>query len=505
MSETIDDVTIVGGGDSGLLTGLCIQKLNPDIDISIVDDFRRDVPQVGKSTYLKIWEILHETLDIGEDRFVSEVKPVWKVSVYFRDWCGYAPFHYPFDGTEKFPKSEAPNAIDRYYHFYEEGYDDPDHRTRCEQIADQGKSPWYFSTSGGGHHKYGNVAYHLNTERFNSFLREVCRERGVSLIDDEIVGVDVADGRVERVRSKSQTYESDLYVDASGFNRVVRGELDAEFRDFGFPLDSAFNARVENSLEDVVPATVIDSGEHGWFWQIDTYDNRDLGYVFASEFVDDEEAMATFLDHCDGDVSADDVDKYEFTSGYHERAWQGNCLSIGNAQGFVEPLQSTGLTANAQAAVTLSKLLSGHGRVDDDAIRDTYNTWVAESWESIYDFISVHYRFSDGDNEFWETMGSIDTSPRVERLVTEFDRNGFDTSVHPTSNLPDVVDPLIFRPRGFYLIMRNMGATSEFYESNDFDVSDAVERERDEYYRNVADEVKNHHTLREFYKGVLPQ
>ncbi len=503
MRDTIDEVTIVGGGDSGLLAGLCLQKLNPGLDISVVDDFERDVPQVGKSTYLRIYHILHDVLDVDEEQFVADVKPVWKASVYFRDWCGNRPFHYPFDGDRKFPSVGAPDAVERYYYYYDECYDSPDHRTRCEQMVDQRKSPYNFSPRTGELQKYTKFAYHLNTRRFNDFLRDLCRKRGIDLVDDEIVAVETTGDHVDRIRSESETYEADLYVDASGFNRVIKSELDAEFREFDLPLDSAFNARADYSLSDAVPATVIETGDNGWFWQIDTYDNRDLGYVFASEFVDDDAALAEFVEHCPDSVSEADVAKYEFTSGYHDRAWQGNCVTIGNAEGFVEPLQSTGLTANAQAAVRLSNLLSSHGRVDDEAIRDTYNAWVRQCWESIHDFISIHYRFADGDTEFWESVQSLEVSDRVEHLVSEFDRNGFDTNVHPTWNDPDVEDPIIFRPKGYYVMLRNMGVTSEFYEDNEFEVSDDVRAAVDDYYRTVEEEVAGHHTVEEYYRGVL--
>jgi tryptophan halogenase len=83
---------------------------------------------------------------------------------------------------------------------------------------------------------------------------------------------------------------------------------------------------VARSLAYVGPGTVVESGEFGWCWQIDTFENRDLGYVYASEFVDDDAALAEFLEHVDEPVEEDDVVNYEFSSGYYDPAWTGNCL-----------------------------------------------------------------------------------------------------------------------------------------------------------------------------------
>jgi len=504
MPDQIDDVVVVGGGDSGLIAALAIAKMNTGIDVSVVDDFGADVPQVGKSTFLAIQHILHENLDIDEQTFVSEVKPVWKASVYFRDWCGYPAFHYPFDQNRKFPNPDERDTNEGFYYYYDELYNSADHQSKCEELVAQGKSPWYFAPREGGTRKYDNVAYHLNTERFNTFLRDLCLDRGISLIDDEIVTVDAANDRIQRLRSRNRAYEADLYVDATGFSRVLKREQSDDFREFDLPLDTALNARADCSLKDVVPATVIDTGEAGWFWQIDTYDNRDRGYVYASDYLSEAAAREEFVAHCDG-IDADDVVTYEFTSGYHDSAWVENCVAIGNAQGFVEPLQSTGLTANAKASVTLATLLSGHGRVADEAIRDRYNEWVRRTWESIYDFISVHYGYADGDTEFWTDVQSLDLSPRTELLIEDFDRHGFDTHVDPVAHSDDHDSLLFFRPLNFYALMRNMGATSEFYETHDFEVREETRRAVESHYGEISDDVADHYDHYEFYHGALGQ
>ncbi|MCG1003170.1 MULTISPECIES: FAD-dependent oxidoreductase [Halobacterium] len=511
MNETVDDVTIVGGGDVGLLTALGIQQMNPSVAVSVVDDFQTEIPQVGKSTYREIQNILHGALELDEHEFISAVKPIWKASVYFRDWCDYPAFQFPFDAPAKYPDANTPNAVEHFYHHYDESYDNPDHRTRGEQILAQGKSPWYYGP-GGDLDKYDKVAYHLDTERFNGFLRQRCRERGISLVDDEITDVETTESRIDAVHSEQQRYEADLYVDATGFNRVLRREQDAVFRDFEFPLDAALNVRIDRSLSDVVPATVVETGDHGWFWQIDTYDNRDLGYVFATEYADEQTAMAEFrefvADVAPGDdsdapiVTEADVDRYDFESGYYDRAWVQNCVTIGNAQGFVEPLQSTALTANASLAVRFANLLSSHGRVADDAIRSAFNETVRRTWESIRDFVGIHYEYASGETEFWQAVASLDVSPRTDSVAEEFDRYGFNWNVDVADD--DFAELDVFALPDFYTVMRNMGATSAFYETNDFEVSDSVADEREQFYRDVEQNVESDHlTVEELYKGIM--
>jgi len=499
----IENILITGGGDIGLLTALCIQKLNPGLEISVVDNFDESPPEVGKSTYHEMPNILHNFLDILTREFLLEVKPIWKGSVYFRDWCGYEPFHYPFDDLRKYPDTYTPDSIEHYYYHYTDVYSNPERRTVNEGMVEERKSPMYYDPSHGGYLPYETYAYHLDTNRFNSFLRQLCVERGVILKNDEVTEV-VSDGNcIKSIEGAEKTYESDLYIDASGFNRVLKKELSDNFRNFSMPLDSAFNAKIKRELSDAVPATVIESGEGGWFWQIDTYNFRDVGYVFASEFISDERAADEFIEHCDGLISKDRMKRYGFTSGYFKTPWAGNCVTIGNAEGFVEPLQSTGLTASTQAALKLSNLLSSQGRMHHDGVKETYNVWVKRLWESIYDFISVHYKHSIGETQFWEHMQSLPVSSRVEKITDKFNACGYDSEIHPIENEGNITDLLVFPPIGFYTIMRNMGAESSLYENYEFSVSEEIKEKNRQMYESMENRIEDLLTIEQMYRGVL--
>lgn len=500
MAGEITSVTIVGGGDAGLLTALALRKLNPGLEIDVVDDFGETPTNVGKSTYRAIVPLLHDVLEIDEGRFFREVRPVWKGSVYFRDWCGADPFHYPFDIRSIKPNVGDPRSGESLYYYY----DTRAMATPAEGIVEAGKAPIAYSPSDGGYVAYPHVAYHLDVGRFNDFLRTLCEERGIDLVDDRIVGVETdGDRRIEHVRSETTTYRSDLFVDATGFGRLLMGELDATYRSFEVPLDTAIHTTAEGCLEEIVPATVVETGDYGWFWRIDTTDTRDLGYVFASEYVSEEAALAEFEAHRDEEFL--DIETYAFDSGFYEEAWVGNCVATGNAVGFVEPLQSTALTTHLNSAVRLSRLLASHCRINDVGIRNSYNGFTRGTWNSIYDFISVHYAFADGDTEFWAEMRSIPLSEKVRRYIEYFDENGIE--LHDSELVGDdgtELGMLTFPTSSLYIIMTHMGATSSFYESHDIEVSEEVEtkwRQRNAFVEALAEECL---TYEQVYKsGVV--
>ncbi len=496
MVDEIADVTVVGGGDSGLLTALCIRQLNPDVAIRIVDDVAASRPDVGKSTFQPIVDILHEFLQIDEAKFVEEVKPIWKASVYFRHWRDRPPFHFPFDTYKLFRTPPNDRLAEQQYYHYDTVHPDPDYRTVNGEMVEQGVSPFFFAENG-DLDRYPAFAYHLDTDRFNAFLRELCSDREITLVDDRIERVQTSEGRIETARGCKDEYISDLYVDASGFNRVLKSELPGSFVDFELPLDAACNTRLPRDLSDVEPATVIETGEHGWFWQIDTFDYRDVGYVYASEFVGREKAERSFRDRFDLGDGDHSIGHYTFTSGYYEDAWAGNCIAIGNAGGFIEPLQSTGLTANAQAASILSILLAAHDRCNHPGIRRTFNARVQAIWQTVYDFVCAHYRYACGGTPFWDRMSEVTGSDHLEAIVKEYDANGINTDVTALRH-----DAVVFELAHYYYIMRNMGATSAYYEGNSIEVGEDIQERIDAVFEGIPDRVQEYLTPEEFYRGL---
>ncbi|OVE83647.1 tryptophan 7-halogenase [Natronolimnobius baerhuensis] len=513
-SEEIDSIGIVGAGDAGLFAALALEKGLEDVDVFIVDDFSEPVPQVGKSTLRYVLTFLHDRLEISQPRLLEEVKLAFKTTVYLEDWCGqefHSPLGKPIPTVQQADLSPAIEptvhqetltktneaVFDEFYYRYHED----EFTTLYNELAETpGKSPMVIDPQNISNIQKGlpDAAYHFDATGLNQFLRTICAERGIELIDDRLTEIEIADGQIDRLESEDSTYEADLYVDASGFRRLLMSELDNPLQEFDLPVDSAVVATTDIDMSDVTSATVVTSGDAGWFWQIDTIELRDLGYVYSSDHISDEDALTEFIETRDEPIDPDEVRQYRFDSGVLETPWKGNCVAIGNAVGFVEPLQSTALTTSARLADRLAMFLGMHGRVNHQGVRDLYNETTHATWEEVYDFVSLYYKYNSGTTPFWEDAREVHPEP-IQHVET-YRASGFcapETRAGLTRTRTDLNNYYLY-----YLVLHGLGVESPFYENLEHEPDPAVLERIEEYTDSVFDRLDDCLSYDEVY-GVF--
>jgi tryptophan halogenase len=139
--------------------------------------------------------------------------------------------------------------------------------------------------------------------------------------------------------------------------------------------------------------------DHGWAWQIEHEHRVNRGYVYASAFCSDDAAREEFVRK---NPRVGKTRVVRFTSGRYRSGWVGNVVAIGNSFGFVEPLESTSLTAIGDQCRTLVKALLDCGRDVGPGEALAYNRRQARQWEDIRSFLALHYRFNTRlDTPFW--------------------------------------------------------------------------------------------------------
>ena len=234
------------------------------------------------------------------------------------------------------------------------------------------------------------AAYHLPNDRFIDYLRRQSLESGASLIEGEVQDVVRAEsGDIERLRLKSgREVAGDLFIDCTGFRSLLLGEVLGEpylsYADTLF-CDRAVIGSWQRD-DQILPYTTASTMDYGWAWRIDFPDLVTRGYVFSSAFCSDEDAAQEL--QAKNPELGDDLRVIEFPSGRYARHWVRNVFAVGNASGFVEPLEATALHLIVEQLYKLADGLIDSDAVPTPGLRDLLNQAFQIGWDDVRDFLA---------------------------------------------------------------------------------------------------------------------
>jgi len=391
--QAIRRIGVIGGGTAGYLTAVALKTRRPWLDVTLVESPSIPIIGVGEATVSYMTLFLHHYLGIDPDELYRHVQPTWKLGIKF-DWGPHpdgfvGPFDWSADSVGLIGAIETTGNIN--------GSTLGSAMMVADKTAvyDVGGRPVSLM-------KYLPFAYHLDNAQFVSFLTRCAQERGVHHIDATLADVVLSgDEWVDHLRTTDgRELRFDMYVDCSGFRSRLLGQaLGTPFHSFASSLftDSAVTGNVDHGghLKPYTQATTMNAG---WCWCIPTRESDHRGYVYSSAHISDDAAAAELARRYPG-ISEPRLVK--FRTGRHERSWRGNVVAVGNAYGFVEPLESTGLLMIAVTVQTLVSMLPASWA--HPQVREAANAGLAQQWDAIRWLLAIHYRFNTRlDTPFWK-------------------------------------------------------------------------------------------------------
>ncbi|RZL97528.1 MAG: tryptophan 7-halogenase, partial [Sphingomonas sp.] len=334
---------MAGGGTAGWMAAAAIARvMGRAAAVTLVESDAIGTVGVGEATLPHI-RAFNERLGIDEAEFMARTRATFKLGIEFRDWgqIGDSYIH-PF-GTF----GRGSGAVD-FHHYWtrllREGKPLPslDSLSYACALARGGRfdRPATDRTLAG---TYG-YAYQFDAPLFAPYLRAIAEEAGARRTEGTVASVerDGESGDIAAiVLNSGKRIEGDLFVDCSGFRSLLLGSaLEEPFVDWShwLPTDRAV-AMPCRTRTAATPYTSAIAMPSGWRWRIPLQHRTGNGYVYASAFVSDDDARRALETAVEGEaLAAPRV--LRFKAGRRRRSWVGNCVAIGLASGFLEPLES---------------------------------------------------------------------------------------------------------------------------------------------------------------------
>jgi tryptophan halogenase len=249
------------------------------------------------------------------------------------------------------------------------------------------------------------LGYHLENVTYVGYLETIARRLGVTIREDLVADVLQDEAGVTGLRMEQGAIETaDLFVDCSGFRSLLLGKaLTEPYISFASSLycnRALIGGWHRRPNEAILPYTLAETMDAGWCWQIDHEHLINRGYVFSSDFLSDDQAEREFRAK---NPQVEEIKFISFRSGRHTRAWVKNVVAIGNAAGFVEPLESTGLSVICADTQAIAESLVDCDCIPTPSLAAQFNNRNARNWDTVRDFLAVHYRFNTRlKTPFWQ-------------------------------------------------------------------------------------------------------
>ena len=416
----IHKVVIAGGGTAGWMAAASLAKLlGKTLDITLVESDEIATVGVGEATIPTLLT-LHELLKVKEQDFVRAVQGTFKLGISFENWrdLGKNYIHsFGWTGRDSWAAG--------FQHFWLKGRRmgiARDFGEYCKEWLAAKQNRFAVLPSQGL-----NYAYHFDASLYAAFLRAMAEEHGAVRQEGRIEAVlqDPETGFITALQLQSgQRIDGDLFIDCTGFRcLLIEGALKVGYEDWRhwLPCDRAVAVQTE-ALSPPLPYTRAIARGAGWQWRIPLQHRVGNGVVFSSEHWSDDEAVAHLLENVSGDTLTEPR-VIRFRTGQRHQHWHRNCIAMGLASGFIEPLESTSIHLIQRSIIRLMQMFPYDGIRQPDI--DEFNNQMRFEIDNVRDFIILHYHVTERrDTDFWRHCAAMGVPDSLRHRIELFRQAG---------------------------------------------------------------------------------
>ncbi|PAX09266.1 tryptophan halogenase family protein [Sphingomonas lenta] len=417
-------IVIVGGGTAGWMAAAALRRFSPPTTrIRLLESDRIGAVGVGEATIPQI-RLFNAGLGIDEDEFVRETQGSFKLGIEFIDWSGRGSRYIHAFGTIGRGLGLVP------FHHYWLRHAQAGGASRYWDYSPTAlaASRNAFARDLGRPELPSGVAwaFHFDAGLYAAYLRRYAEARGVERTEGEVAHVSLhgETGHIEAVTLQGgERLAGDFFVDCTGFRGLlIEDALQAGYDDWRrlLPCDRAL-AVPSAAAGPLTPYTRATAREAGWQWRIPLQHRTGNGLVYSSAHLSDDRAAEILLANLDGAPLAEPK-PLRFVTGRRRRAWVGNCVALGLAAGFLEPLESTSIHLIQSGIARLLELFPTDPVSPADV--DEYNAQTEREWTAIRDFLVLHYHANARPEPFWAERRALAIPDTLRHRMELFRQTG---------------------------------------------------------------------------------
>ena len=435
------NLVIVGGGTAGWMAAGYLKKTNPNFSITLIESPAIPKIGVGESVTPHVAAFFND-LGVPVEHWMQHTGSVYKYANKFTDWSDstkergeYFSFTYTTNINALYRDIQHVTSFEEMAQYG--NYKTTDAFLALKKEGKIGRFDTHFDTQ--YHYMENNVApfdgktyllnplyswsQHINADLAAEYIRDnIAKPLGVRHIQAKVQNVvHEGDNITSLELDNGQSVVADLFIDASGFNKVLvkaLGWAEQSYRQN--PVNAAWVCQVDydDYETEMVNYTQSIAKDYGWLFKIGLYHRMGTGYCFSRDYVSEEQALEQYLSYVPN-AKRRDPKLIKWTPQRLVEPAKGNCVAIGLSCGFVEPMEANALYIIVSSIRKLNTVFE-RAKGSKQLNFKQYNEEIAYAIDDIADFIKVHYSLSNQNkNDMWKDMISLGVRDNHLDLVVD--------------------------------------------------------------------------------------
>jgi len=402
------NIAILGGGSAGWITALLTQAYHPFNRITVIESDSIGILGAGEGTTPHFMDFL-DRVNIPVSDLIKNCKATIKNGINFENWNGdnkkYFHSFGPIGQISEWSDGLIENAIINNIQIDTLSF--AKKTSSLEKVGFSFKDTILDNRNPILNFNYHCIhALHFDARSLAQYFRKIAEERGIIRVEGELESV-VADdcGNIKQIQLKNnKQIDCDFVFDCSGFARLLIGKhFQTEWISYNkhLPMDTALPFFIEHD-DNVSPQTDAIAMKYGWIWKIPVQGRYGCGYVFDSNFINEDQALQEAEEYFNVELKSPKTFKFE--AGTFRDTLVKNCMAVGLSQSFIEPLEATSIFISY---LNLTDFLKYDGfSSKTDSFYKKFNSVCLDRNTEVRDFVYLHYITKRNDSDFWRNFQS---------------------------------------------------------------------------------------------------